>query len=123
MSDTRLQILEMLALPRVFAVDSIVSGDCPNHARFDAADAQCARCQHGPECEWLASSEPFVDLALRPDEDLVESLRFAVDYIEANNHRARSRIATCACDSCRWLQRAQRLLREADGRAIRAAMS
>jgi len=118
MTDVRLRLIEVLAFPRLFAVQSISPRDCPHNGRFDAGDPRCGCCDHGPECEWLESSEPFVDLASQPREDLVQALRFAVDYIDANNHRPGNRIATCVCESCRWLQKADRLLREIDGRAV-----
>ena len=118
MTDVRLRLIEMLTFPRVLAVDSMDADSCPHRLRFDAGDVRCERCEHGAECEWLESGEPFVALVSKPHADLVRALRFAVDYIGSKNHRGSHRMATCLCESCLWLRDARQLLREIDGRAI-----
>ncbi len=118
MKELRVRIIELLAYPRLFAVERIDPEQCPHGGRFEPADARCEECELGVECEWLESSEPFVDLALRDQAQLLETLSFAVEYIEANNHRSRRRVANCLCETCEWLKRATQLLREATGRAV-----
>jgi len=119
MKDLTLRIIELLAYPRLYAVESIDPGQCPRQGRFEPADERCRLCELGAECEWLESGEPFVDLAVRSQEQMLDTLRFALDYVEANNHRSRRRLASCVCESCEWLRQAGQLLREAEGRAVR----
>lgn len=123
MKDVTLRIIELLAYPRLYAVESIDPGQCPHQGRFEPADERCRLCELGAECEWLESGEPFVDLATRSQVELLGTLRFAVEYVEANNHRSRRRIASCVCESCEWLRSAEQLLREAEGRAVRVHRS
>jgi len=45
-------------------------------------------------------------------EALVGTFEVSVDYVDAYLIREKHSLRRCACDSCRWLRNAQRLLRE-----------
>ena len=118
MRDVRVRLVEMLTYPRVLAADAIQQNDCPYKHRFAAGLERCLKCENGAECEWLESGEPFVDLASKPEKALVESLLFAIDFVDTTNHRTGRSVGACTCKSCQWLKDAQQLLREIDGRAV-----
>ncbi|NNF51320.1 MAG: hypothetical protein HKN59_02670 [Gammaproteobacteria bacterium] len=111
------QLIEMLTFPRLKAIEALDLGVCPHGGVFHARDQGCQTCIAMFECSWLKSHEPFVDLASQSRPELVASLRLAIDFLVSQNHRKNSAIKSCVCESCRWIENANRLIREAEGRS------
>lgn len=118
MNVLRQKIVEKLAFPRLLALGIIESEDCPYDLRFQPDDVACGACKFASECEWLDSDASLAMLARRPETELVQDLRFAIDYVRGVCDRANHSPSNCLCDACRWLVSARRLLKRAEGNAI-----
>lgn len=102
------------------ALKSMELDDCPHDGRFQSRDPQCRTCEFMYQCTWLESNEPFVALAQRPLPELVNALRFSIDYVDSQNHREGKPVSKCVCETCRWLSMARRLVRQAEGKLVTA---
>ena len=118
MTASRVRLIELLTFPRMLALEAIDAKDCPHDIRYQSGESECAECGHGELCEWLTAQEPFAELTAKPERRLAESLRYAVDYVKARNHRAGPSARACTCASCQWLRDARQVLREIEGWAI-----
>lgn len=113
----RLQIIEMLTFPRLLAMDAMALEDCPHEGQFVTGSPRCRTCEFLYECTWLQSNEPFVALASRPTEELLDALRFAIDYVDSQNHRPGETKSFCVCKKCSWINSAKLLLKSKEGRS------
>lgn len=116
MDDVRRQLIEMLTFPRLKAMEALDLGICPHGGYFHSHDRRCQACVAKFECSWIKTHEPFVTLATQTQSDLVQSLRTAIEFVVSQNHRKASSNSNCVCESCRWIENANRLIRRAEGR-------
>lgn len=86
---------------------------CPHGGHHDAQGPDCRFCDSEEECRWLGEQEALATLDRRSERELAESLEFCYATLDATVSRDGHRVRTCACDTCRWLRRAEALLREA----------
>ncbi len=114
---TRLQIIEMLTFPRLMALDSMELDGCPHEGQFEADSSRCKTCEYMYECTWLKSNEPFLALASSPVDELLNALRFAIDYVDSQNHRSGVARTFCVCKNCSWINSAKLLLKSTEGRS------
>lgn len=117
MEDLRRQLIEMLAFPRLKAFEALQLDACPHGGQFQSVDDGCRTCQSMFECSWIQSNEPFIALAQEAPADLVKSLRLACEYVTSRNHRVQGSRAFCVCETCRWIEKANRLIRTAEGQS------
>ena len=112
------QIIELLDFPRRLARDNMELQHCPHAGNYLEGDPRCQACHSFLECEWLYHSDEFSALGERPLAEVVEALNVACMYVDAQVTLSGHQRDRCACDSCRWVQRASVLLEECQGGSI-----
>lgn len=117
----RQRFIEALTYPRMLMASHIDASDCPMNRYFNPLHGSCQVCEQGEECHWLNRNDEFSVLLDQPMEVLVGTFEFSVDYIDAYLSRENHSLRRCACDSCRWLRNARRLLREYHKKSITGA--
>ena len=110
------KIIEALSFPRLLAFDAITRTDCPHGGNFGRTDPRCRHCGYAAECRWLQDNDEFARLASQPVEQLIESLRFGLEYVDAFAAHARHNARACQCEACRWKRSYRRLILEFEGR-------
>jgi hypothetical protein len=104
------RILEVLAYPRRLTQGSIPLESCTHAGHYAPRQPDCVRCEHAPECEWLAGHDEHVDLRLKPVDALTEALELSFAYVDARVTRDGHDPLRCRCTACRWLAEAEQLL-------------
>ena len=116
-NDLRRELMEMLTFPRLKALEVLDLETCPHGGVFHMHDNGCQTCLAMYECSWIKSHEPFVAVAGQSLPELTQTLHRAVDYMASQNHRKKSTSPFCVCETCRWIEKANRLIRQAEGRS------
>ncbi len=106
------RILQALRDSRILVRDQIEYEQCTHGGHYSQGDAGCQICDYGFECQWLYRNDEFVALERRSADSLMESLEFAIIYIDANVERWGHDRRTCRCDTCCWLRNSRRLIDE-----------
>ncbi len=106
------KLIEALAYPREMIRGILLLEECKHSGQFDPNDRLCVDCFQGDECKWLFSNDEFVALEKKPVSDIVKAIEQAQLYIDAHTARLNHDRRSCPCDSCTWLRRSHRLLRE-----------
>ena len=106
------RILQALRDSRVLVRDQIEYEQCTHGGHYSQGDAGCQICDYGFECQWLYRNDEFVALERRSADSLMESLEFAIIYIDANVERWGHDRRNCRCDTCCWLRNSRRLIDE-----------
>jgi hypothetical protein len=108
----RQRIIEALTYPRIMLLANLKLEECPHQLFFDRADKRCQHCDQDQECHWLNINDEFSVLAQKPMDSLFESLRFCIDYVDAQCSDEGHNVRRCACESCQWVTSARRLASE-----------
>ncbi len=111
------KIIQALAYPRALVRANLELENCFHGGNYAAEDGTCQTCDYGPECQWLYSNDEFVALKQKSAEQLVDSLGFALECVNAQVTQWRHNQLTCQCEACAWLRSTQALyddLAEAD---------
>lgn len=117
MDELKRQIIEALTFPRLQAFEVLDLEKCPSGGRFHSKNDNCKACEAMFPCAWIESNEPFIELAAKSTEDLLQALRIARDFIVSGNHRGTIGRTSCVCEHCRWIGRADRLIRAGEGKS------
>jgi hypothetical protein len=105
----RRRLIEALTYPRLFVLETMSLGECPQDGRFDSSCDRCRSCDMGQECHWLSCLNNFDDLANKPIHTLHASLLYSINLIQASNEQMRHVFEGCTCESCNWLRSAEEL--------------
>jgi hypothetical protein len=108
--EVRERILETLVFPRRLMQGSIALETCTHAGHYAPRQADCAGCEHAPECEWLTGSDEHVDLRAKPTAALTEALLLSFAYVDARVTHDGHDPSHCRCSACLWLSEAERLL-------------
>ena len=111
-SAIRLRVMEVLNYPRMLLVANMDGEDCPQNLFFNPGHKACLWCRQGEECRWLNRNDDFSILAEISTKELIESLLFCIDYVDAQSTYANHDVRRCACDSCNWVKNARKLVSE-----------
>jgi hypothetical protein len=115
-TSTRLRIIESLNYPRYVVGNQLDTDECPQHGHYSRASPMCQQCVEEYECAWLFHNDELSGLSLKPDEELVRSLDFGVQYVSGLSIRDGHNPNECKCESCSWLRTARDLLTTATGK-------
>ncbi len=97
---------QLFRYPRWLVKQRIDLTDCPHGGHFDRTDRTCYECRMEAECRWVTNYDEFADLSCKPEAELLQALDLAIDFVgfcRGGHWRA------CRCDSCVWLQQAERV--------------
>ncbi len=103
------KILQALRDSRALVRDQIEYERCTHSGHYAEDDFDCQICEFGFECQWLYRNDEFVSLERRSADSLLESLEFAIIYIDSSIERWGHDRRACRCDACCWLRNSQRL--------------
>lgn len=105
----KLDILELLKLPREIVLGEMELDDCPHDGFYDTHDKRCRDCPQGMECIWLCRNDTISALKLRRLDELTDALDFALCYMHSTIAKWGHDMRYCRCDVCTWYGQAHKV--------------
>jgi hypothetical protein len=107
----RERILELFGQSRAMMRSQIELHECSHSGNFVPDSSECGQCDYEFECQWLYNNDEFAALERKPLETLLDSLEYALYYVEAQLIRWGHDKRGCHCEACAWLRDCRQLLR------------
>ena len=115
----REKIINALDYPRCLIRDTIELDECIHSGYYAREDRVCRECDDAMLCQWLNANDECTALEEHPLKRLIDSLEFAVSFVDSRSIRSGHALRSCRCEACGWLRDARGLLEEAQGRKAR----
>ncbi len=106
------KIISLLKYPQTLLREILSIESCPYDLLYNKGEKICQDCCDGVECEWLYRNDTVEELNKKTHEQLMHDLEFSILIIQAQIARMEHDDIHCECETCTWLQDAQKLYEE-----------
>lgn len=104
------ELIAALAYPRQQVKMNLKLYYCIHGGNYHCGEQICGACEYKVECEWLYHNDECSGVARKSEDELVHSLEFPLDYVDARIANMGHDIGSCNCDNCTWLKKTERLV-------------
>lgn len=106
------KIISLLKYPQTLLREILSIESCPYDLLYNKGEKTCQDCCDGIECEWLYRNDTVEELNKKTHEQLMHDLEFSILIVQAQITRMEHDDIHCECETCTWLQDAQKLYEE-----------